>query len=121
MSFRAQRIDVPLGNHRRRPWTSRVADGVGTGVLVRPKDFAVGLGEANDSLDASDVSSLELIGWVLRSLAKNAIGEVHATSSHGRSGVPAADRGAPANFGAAFGKLGQDALLPPDAVALRSQ
>src|SRR6185295_7984849 len=88
------------------------------GVFMLPDDSAVSLIQAEYPFDAVHP---RFLASATHSFAGNAVGDVNLALGDGGAGIAVTDGRAPANLRPSLGKLGNEARLTPNAIALRAK
>ena len=117
----ADSVDLAVGDQRRGARPDGVADLVGAIVFVLPQGLAAGLVETDDALLAGEGAAGEGVVWIAGALGELAVHDEDLAAGDGRPGVAAAQRCPPLDLRPLLGKLVEDALLAPDAIAFRPQ
>src|SRR5690242_11513337 len=86
-----------------------------------PKNLSVGFVEAEHTFIPGNLAARKSVWGILRVFRQLTIHDVHTAIRHGWPGVTSAHRNTPSEVQAIRGKSFNDAVLAPDAVALRPQ
>ena len=116
VSLGAERVDAVAIDRWRAPRPGRIGDRVGHRILVLPEQLARGLIEAEHPFRAGGRLPLEVRD--LHIGIRHVVGDEHPSRRDGRPCIAACDGRSPEHVRAGRGKRIEQAILPPDIVAV---